>query len=83
MISNVNKIPNLSLFLQGRVYFCKANDNVYKCTYFAPCFGNQISVISPGIKVGLSYIAGIEKHLEVKSFYELVEGIKSHIKKIN
>jgi hypothetical protein len=78
---DVNKIPNLSLFLLGHVYFCKANDNIYKCSYFAPYFGNQIAIISPGIKEGLSYIAKIDNHVEVNSFEELSDGIKNHIKK--
>ena len=78
---DVNKIPNLSLLLQARVYFCKANDNIYKCSYFAPYFGNKVSKISPGIKEGMSYIAKIEHHVEVNSFEELSNTIKLHMKK--
>jgi hypothetical protein len=78
---DVNKLPNMSLFLQAQVYFCKANDNIYKCSYFAPYFGNKISTISPGIKEGLSYVAKIENHIEVNTFEELVNTIKMYIKK--
>ena len=78
---DVNKIPNLSLFLQAHVYFCRVNDNIYKCSYFAPYFGNKVSTISPGIKEGMSYIAKIEHHVEVNSFEELSKSIKMHMKK--
>lgn len=78
---DVNKLTNMSLFLQAQVYFFKANDNMYKCAYFAPYFGNKISTISPGIKEGLSYVAKIESHIEVNSFEELVNTIKMHVKK--
>ena len=78
---DVNKLTNMSLFLQAQVYFCKAKDNMYKCSYFTPYFGNKISTISPGIKEGLSYVAKIESHIEVNSFEELVNTIKMHVKK--
>mgnify|MGYP001157848579 FL=1 len=78
---DVNKEPYLSLFLKGHVYFCKYNENIYKCSYFAPYFGNQISVISPGVKEGMSYIAKIYEHLEINNFEDLKQAIINHVKK--
>lgn len=77
---DVNKEPYLSLFLKGHVYFCKYNENIYKCSYFAPYFGNQISVISPGVKEGMSYIAKIYAHLEINNYNELKQAIINHVK---
>jgi hypothetical protein len=78
---DVNKEPYLSLFIKGHLYFCKYNENIYKCSYFAPYFGNQISIISPGVIEGMSYIAQIYNHLEVNSYSDLKQAIIKHIKK--
>jgi len=77
---DVNKEPYLSLFLKAHVYFCKFNENIYKCSYFAPYFGNQISIISPGVKEGMSYVAKIYDHLEVNSYHDLKQVITKHVK---
>ena len=77
---DVNKVPNLALFLKAQVYFCKFIENIYKCSYFAPYFGNKISVISPGIKEGMSYIGKIISHIEVNNYQELSDAIRKHIK---
>ncbi|MDZ7821578.1 MAG: hypothetical protein U5N26_07060 [Candidatus Marinimicrobia bacterium] len=77
---DVNKEPYLSLFLKTHVYLCNYNENIHKCSYFAPYFGAKISYISPGVDMGLSYIAKIYSHIQITEQKELELAIKKHIK---
>jgi len=77
---DVNKEPYLSLFLKTHIYSCKYNENIHKCSYFAPYFGSKISCISPGVDEGLSYIARIYNHLQITNLEDLKLAILNHIK---
>jgi hypothetical protein len=77
---DLNKEPYLSLFLKTHAYLCKYNENIHRCSYFAPYFGSKISSISPGVDEGLSYIAKIYSHIQITDMEKLEFAIHKHIK---
>lgn len=80
-VREVNKLPSLLLLLKAQVYFCKGDEGIDLCSYFAPCFGEKISEISSVIKAGLSYVSKIEGCMEIKTFDDLLDPVKKHVGK--
>lgn len=62
----INEPLTLGLFLKANMYGCdyEASSQLPEALYFAPHFGQTIANATPGIGVGISYVARIE-HVEV------------------
>ena len=74
----INEPNTLVLFLKAQLYACnyEKNSRLPEALYFAPHFGQRISMNYPGIRVGLSYIARIEEVINVVKWNELVKIIR-------
>ena len=59
----VNNEETLALFLKAQMYGCRyeKSSRLAEAHYFAPHFGQQIARDHPGVRVGISYIASIER----------------------
>ena len=59
----VNNEETLALFLKAQMYGCRyeKSSRLAEAHYFAPHFGQQIARNHPGVRVGISYIASIER----------------------
>ena len=59
----INNEESLAAFLKARMYRCwyQKGSRLAEVAYFAPHFGQQIARDHPGVKVGISYIARIER----------------------
>jgi len=64
----INEQTTLTLFLHAHMYGCwyQSGSKLPKARYFAPHFAKKISNVHPGVHVGISYIAQIER-IEVVS----------------
>lgn len=71
---DLNTDDTLALFLQAQMYGCdyQKRTNLAGALYFAPCFGNQISRVHPGVRAGISYIARIERVEVVETWKSLL-----------
>ncbi len=76
----INEEKTLTLFLHGRLYGCdfKKNSRIAEANYFAPHFGQKIANLHPGISVGISYVAQIERVAIVES----IKDVKNIIREI-
>lgn len=59
----INEPITLALFLKAQMYGCRyeANSQLPEALYFAPHFGQTLARTHPGVRVGISYIARIER----------------------
>ncbi|MCK4629558.1 MAG: hypothetical protein KAT56_11180 [Sedimentisphaerales bacterium] len=75
----INEPASLVLFLRAQLYGCgyEKNSRLPEALYFAPHFGQKISMNYPGVRVGLSYIARIETVEVVEKWQDLMKIIQS------
>jgi hypothetical protein len=73
----INEEKTLKLFLHGRIYGCRyeRGSRLPEALYFAPHFGQTIASDYPGIRVGISYLAKIQRVEVVESYKELCDVI--------
>ncbi|MGB0034811.1 MAG: hypothetical protein WBP79_04980 [Candidatus Acidiferrales bacterium] len=77
----INSEETLAMFLQAQMYGChyQKSRRMAEANYFAPDFGQRIARRHPGVQVGISYIARIER-VEVgetwKELLQLVQEVK-------
>ena len=71
----INNEETLALFLQAHLYGChyEKSSRVAEALYFAPHFGQRIAHEHPGAKVGISYIATIERVEVVETWKDLLQ----------
>ena len=71
----INNEETLALFLQAQLYGChyEKSSRAAEALYFAPHFGQRIAHEHPGAKVGISYIATIERVEVVETWKELLQ----------
>jgi hypothetical protein len=77
----INEPLTLALFLKANMYGCdyEASSQLPEALYFAPHFGQTIANATPGIGVGISYVARIEQVEVVETWNDLhraVQGIR-------
>lgn len=60
---DVNGEETLALFLKARMYCCdfKVSSPLAAMRYFAPCFGQHVANLHPGVQIGISYVACIDR----------------------
>ncbi len=77
-VREINKEDALSLFLKAQMYGCnyQKRSQLAKALYFAPCFGKQIACSHPGVRVGISYIARIERVEVVETWKDLLQAVR-------
>ncbi|HUT57520.1 MAG TPA: hypothetical protein VNA25_06680 [Phycisphaerae bacterium] len=70
----INEEKTLALFLKGCMYGCSyaAGSRLPEALYFAPHFGRAIADQHPGVRVGISYIARIERVEVVDSWEDML-----------
>jgi hypothetical protein len=59
----INEEVSLDMFLDAHIYGCgyqKEGGRISRAAYFAPCFGQYIARLRPGVFSGFSYVAKIE-----------------------
>ena len=71
----INEETTLKLFLHGRMYGCRyeSGSRLPEARYLAPHFGQTIASAYPGIRVGISYLAKIQRVEVVESYKDLCE----------
>src|SRR5260370_96859 len=71
----INNEETLALFLKARMYGChyERSSRLAEALYFAPHFGQQIADEHPGVHVGISYIAGIERAEVVENWEDFLK----------
>lgn len=74
----INNEETLALFLQAQMYGChyQKGSRLAEALYFAPHFGQRIAHEHPGAKVGVSYIATIERVEVADTWKELLQIIR-------
>jgi len=75
----INEPVTLALFLKAQMYGCwyEEGSRLPEALYFAPHFGQNIAYEHPGVHVGISYIARIERVEVVETWQELMNAIVS------
>jgi len=75
----INEPLTLSLFLKANMYGCyyEASSQLSEALYFAPHFGQTIANETPGIGVGISYVARIEQVEVVETWNDLHHAVQS------
>jgi hypothetical protein len=75
---DVNEEETLGLFLKARMYSCqfKVSSPLPQMRYFAPCFGQAVADLHPGVQIGISYVARIDQ-------IEVVERFEDFLKVVN
>jgi hypothetical protein len=70
----INNEETLSLFLKAQMYGCpfEKRSRLAQSLYFAPHFGQKIARKHPGVQVGISYVAGIERVEVIETWRELL-----------
>jgi hypothetical protein len=74
----INDEESLALFLKGQMYGCRYEKRslLAEALYFAPHFGMRIARNHPGVHVGISYIASIERIEVGETWSDLLEAVK-------
>ena len=74
----VNNEETLALFLKAQMYGChyEKSSRLAEAHYFAPHFGQQIARNHPGVRVGISYIASIERVEVVETWRDLLQTVR-------
>jgi hypothetical protein len=75
----INEPITLALFLKAQMYGCRyeANSQLPEALYFAPHFGQALARTHPGVHVGISYIARIERVEAAETWQDLFALVKS------
>ncbi len=75
----INEPLTLALFLKAHMYACdyEATSDLAEALYFAPHFGQTIANATPGIRVGISYVARIQQVEVVESWDDLFNAVRS------
>ena len=75
----INEPKTLALFLKAQMYGCwyEKGSRLAEALYFAPHFGQTIANAHPGVRVGISYVARIERVEVVETWAELMDAVKS------
>lgn len=70
----INNEETLALFLRAQMYGChfEMSSRLAEALYFAPHFGQRIARNHPGVQVGISYIARIERVEVVETWKEFL-----------
>lgn len=77
----INNEVTLALFLRAQMYCCdyQKGSRLAEALYFAPHFGQRIAQDHPGVKVGVSYVARVDR-VEVvetwKDFLQMARKVK-------
>jgi len=76
--SEINEEKSLAAFLKAQIYGCKYQEGsrLGEARYFAPHFGKQIARNHPGVQVGVSYIARIERVEVVETWKEFQQAMQ-------
>jgi len=74
----INTEKTLALFLKAQMYGCKYEKHslLAEALYFAPHFGRRIARNHPGVQVGISYIAGIERVEVVEKWKDFLQVVR-------
>jgi hypothetical protein len=74
----INNEETLTLFLKAQLYGCdyQKRSGLTEALYFAPHFGQRIARNHPGVQVGISYIARIDRVEVVETWKELLQTIR-------
>ena len=74
----INEPATLALFLKAQMYGCwyEEGSRLPEAHYFAPHFGQAISDLQPGVHVGISYIARIERVEVIETWNDLAEAVR-------
>ncbi len=74
----INNEETLALFLKARMYGChyEKRSRLADALYFAPHFGQRIARNHPGVQVGISYIAGIERIEVVDTWSDFLQTVR-------
>jgi hypothetical protein len=74
----INEERTLALFLKAQIYGCgyKKVSRFAEALYFAPYFGQHIARNHPGVREGISYIAGIERVEVVETWKDLLQAVR-------
>jgi hypothetical protein len=75
---DINRDDALALFLKAQMYGCpyEKGSRLAEAPYFAPYFGQQIARNHPGVQVGISYVASIERVEVVETWKELSQAVQ-------
>jgi hypothetical protein len=74
----INKEDTLALFLKAQMYGCdyQKSRRLAEARYFAPHFAQRIARKHPGVQVGISYVAKIERVEVVETWKELLQAVR-------
>ena len=74
----INSEETLALFLKAQMYGCdyQKGSRLAEAPYFAPHFGQQIARNHPGVRVGISYIASIERVEVVETWEDFLQTVR-------
>jgi hypothetical protein len=74
----INNEETLALFLKAQMYGCdyQKGSRLAEALYFAPHFGQHIARNHPGVQVGISYIASIERVEVVETWKDLLQAVR-------
>jgi hypothetical protein len=75
----INERLTLALFLKANMYGCdyEASSQLSEALYFTPHFGKNIANQTPGVGVGISYVARIEQVEVVETWDDLHRAVQS------
>jgi hypothetical protein len=74
----INNEETLALFLKAQMYGCyyQKSSRMAEALYFAPHFGKRIAREHPGVQVGISYIASIDRVEVVETWKDLLRAVR-------
>lgn len=74
----INNEETLALFLKAQIYGCpyQKSRRLAEARYFAPHFAQRIARKHPGVQVGISYVAKIERVEVVETWKELLQAVR-------
>jgi len=74
----INNEESLAAFLKARMYRCwyQKGSRLAEASYFAPHFGKRIARNHPGVQVGISYIARIERVEVVDTWQDFLKTVR-------
>jgi len=73
----INNEVTLALFLRAQIYGChyEKSSRLPDALYFAPHFGQRIARNHPGVQVGISYIASIERVEVIETWEDFLQRV--------
>ena len=74
----INNEESLAAFLKAQMYRCiyQKGSRLAEALYFAPHFGQNIASNHPGVQVGISYIARIERVEVVETWNDFLDTVR-------